>query len=47
MVALMFLANRETDRLLSCNDLMQILKHKLPSKIKTDEDLVSTIQNRH
>lgn len=52
MVALMFLAkerqaNRDTDRLLSCNDLVQILKHKLPSKIETDEDLVSTIQNRH
>ena len=52
MVALMFLAmerlaNRDTDRLLSCNDLVQIMKHKLPSKIKTDEDLVFTIQNRH
>ena len=52
MVALMFLAkerlaHRDTDRLLSCNDLVQILKHKLPSKIETDEDLVMTIQNRH
>lgn len=52
MVALMFLAkerlaHRDTDSLLSCNDLVQILKHKLPSKIETDEDLVMTIQNRH
>ena len=52
MVALMFLAkerlaHRDTDSLLSCNDLVQILKHKLPSKIETDEDLVTTIQNRH
>jgi SRSO17 transposase len=52
MVALMFLAkerlaNRDTDRLLSCNDLVQIMKHKLPSKIETDADLVVTIQNRH
>ncbi len=52
MVALMFLAkerlaHRNTDSLLSCNDLVQILKHKLPSKIETDEDLVMTIQNRH
>ncbi len=52
MVALMFLtkerlAHRNTDSLLSCNDLVQILKHKLPSKIENDEDLVMTIQNRH
>jgi hypothetical protein len=52
MVALMFLAkerlaHRETDSLLSCNDLVQILRHKLPNKIVTDADLVSTIQNRH
>lgn len=52
MVALIFLtterlANRNTDRLLSCNDLVRILKHKLPSTIETDEDLVTTIQNRH
>ncbi len=52
MVALMFLAkermaHRETDRLLSCNDLVQILRHKLPSKIESDADLVLTIQNRH
>lgn len=52
MIALMFLAkerlaHRDTDSLLSCNDLVQILRHKLPAKIETDADLVTTIQNRH
>lgn len=52
MIALMFLAkerlaHQETDSLLSCNDLVQILRHKLPNKIVTDDDLVSTIQQRH
>jgi SRSO17 transposase len=52
MVALMFLAkerlaHRETADLLSCNDLVEIMRHKLPRKIKTDADLVASIENRH
>ena len=52
MIALMFLAKQrieglDTHRLLSCQDIVEILKHKLPSKIHTDEDLVMTITNRH
>lgn len=52
MVALMFLAkerlaNRETADLLSCNDLVEIMRHKLPSKIQTDADLVASIEDRH
>lgn len=52
MVALMFLAkerlaNRETAELLSCNDLVEIMRHKLPSKIQTDADLAASIEARH
>lgn len=52
MVALMFLAkeclaNRETADLLSCNDLIEIMRHKLPTKIETDADLVASIEDRH
>ena len=52
MVALMFLAkermaHRETADLLSCNDLVEIMRHKLPSKIQTDDDLVASIVDRH
>jgi SRSO17 transposase len=52
MVALLFLAkerlaNRETANLLSCNDLVEIMRHKLPTKIETDADLVASIENRH
>jgi len=52
MVALMFLAkerlaHRETADLLSCNDLVEIMRHKLPTKIETDADLVASIENRH
>jgi SRSO17 transposase len=52
MVALMFLAKerlagRETHRLLSCQDIVEILQYKLPAKIQTDEDLVMTIAQRH
>lgn len=41
MIALMFLskerlAHRDTVSLLSCNDLVQILRHKLPAKIETE-----------
>ena len=52
MVALMFLAkerlaHRETAELLSCNDLVEIMRHKLPTKIDSDDDLVTMIENRH
>ena len=52
MVALMFLAkellaNRDTADLLSCNDLVEIMRHKLPSKVQTDADLVASIEDRH
>ena len=52
MIALMFLAKerlalRDTHRLLSCQDLVEILCYKLPSKIRTDADLVMTIVDRH
>jgi len=52
MIALMFLAkerlaNRETAELLSCNDLVEIMRHKLPTKIHTDADLVASIEDRH
>lgn len=52
MVALMFLAkerlaHRGTTHLLSCNDLVEIMRHKLPSKIETDDDLVAMIEDRH
>lgn len=52
MVALMFLAkerlaNRETAELLSCNDLIEIMRHKLPTRIETDDDLVTMIEDRH
>jgi len=52
MVALMFLAkerlaHRDTAELLSCNDLVEIMRHKLPTKIETDDDLVTMIENRH
>ena len=52
MVALMFLAKEriagsDTHRLLSCQDIVDMLRHKLPSKIQSDEDLVMSIANRH
>jgi hypothetical protein len=52
MVALMFLAkerlaHRETTRLLSCQDLVQIMCHHLPSKIANDESLIASIVDRH
>ena len=52
MVALMFLAKerlagRDTHRLLSCQDIVDILHYKLPAKIQTDEDMVMTIAQRH
>lgn len=52
MVALMFLAKerracRASADLLSCHDLVEIMRHKLPRKIETDADLVASIENRH
>ena len=52
MIAQMFLAkerlaHRETAGLLSCNDLVEIMRHKLPTKIETDDDLVAMIEDRH
>jgi SRSO17 transposase len=52
MVALMFLAkerlaHRDTADLLSCNDLVEIMRHKLPTRIETDADLVASIEERH
>ena len=34
------LARRETAGLLSRGDLLEIMRHELPAKIDTDEDLV-------
>lgn len=53
MIALMFLAkerlaHREiTASMLSCHDLIDILRHKLPSKVKTDDDMAEMITERH
>ena len=52
MIATMFLAkeriaHRDTADLLSCRDLVEIMRHKLPLKIATDEDLVASIADRH
>ncbi|MCP5227434.1 MAG: IS701 family transposase [Candidatus Accumulibacter sp.] len=52
MIATMFLAkerlaHRDTADLLSCRDLVEIMRHKLPLKIVTDEDLAASIANRH
>jgi SRSO17 transposase len=52
MVALMFLAKErlahsQTADLLSCNDLVEIMRHKLPRKIETDADLIASIEDRH
>jgi len=41
------LALRDTHRLLSCLDIVEMLRHKLPSKINSDEDLITSIQQRH
>lgn len=52
MIALMFLAkerlaNRKTAQLLSCRDVVEMLRHRLPRKIDSDEDLVQSITERH
>ena len=52
MIALMFLAkerlvHREiTASMLSCHDLIDILRHKLPSKVRTD-DMTAMSKERH
>jgi SRSO17 transposase len=52
MIATMFLAKerlalRDTAQLLSCEDVVQMIKHRLPSKIIDDDALVSQIVSRH
>jgi SRSO17 transposase len=52
MIATMFLAKermalRDTADLLSCRDLVEIMRHRLPAKITTDEDLAISITERH
>ena len=52
MIATMFLAkerlaNCDTADLLSCRDLVEIMRHKLPTKIVSDEDLAASIVDRH
>ena len=52
MIATMFLAkeriaHRDTAELLSCRDLVEIMRHRLPTKIVTDEDLAASIIDRH
>ena len=52
MIALMFLAkerlaNRDSAQLLSCRDVVEMLRHRLPRKIESDEDLVQSITERH
>jgi len=52
MIALMFLAKQrlahhDTAKLLSCRDIVEILHHRLPSKILTEDDLVRNLVERH
>lgn len=52
MIATTFLAkermaHRETAELLSCRDLVDIMRHRLPTKIVTDHDLAESIIDRH
>jgi SRSO17 transposase len=52
MIATLFLAkeriaHRDTAELLSCRDLVEIMRHRLPTKIVTDEDLAASIIDRH
>ncbi|MCK6412966.1 MAG: hypothetical protein L6Q55_11160 [Azonexus sp.] len=43
-----YLAHRNISAsMLSCHDLIDILRHKLPSKIKTDDDMAEMITERH
>ena len=52
MIATMFLAKerlalRETAKLLSCEDVVQMIKHRLPAKVVDDNTLVAQITLRH
>lgn len=52
MIATMFLAKerlalRDTAQLLSCEDVVQMIKHRLPTKVRDDDALVSQIVRRH
>ena len=52
MIATMFLAKerlalRDTAKLLSCEDVVQMIKHRLPSKVIDDDDLATQIVARH
>jgi SRSO17 transposase len=52
LIALMFLAkerlaNRDTAKLLSCRDVVEMLRHRLPWKINSEDDLVQSIVQRH
>jgi hypothetical protein len=33
--------------LLSCLDIVEMLRHKLPKKVQSDDDLATTIADRH
>jgi SRSO17 transposase len=52
MIATMFLAKerlalRDTAQLLSCEDVVQMIRHRLPSRVIDDDDVVSQIASRH
>jgi SRSO17 transposase len=52
MIAAMFLAKerlalRDTAKYLSCEDVVQMIKHRLPSKVIDDDDLAAQIVARH
>jgi SRSO17 transposase len=52
MIATMFIAKerlalRDTAQLRSCEDVVQMIRHRLPSKVIDDEDVVSQITSRH
>lgn len=38
---------RDTVQLLSCEDVVQMIRHRLPSKASGDEEIVSQIASRH
>ena len=52
LVAYLFLGKerlelRESHHFLSCLDVVEMLRHKLPSKMSSDQDLVASIAQRH
>jgi len=40
-------AHRDTAKLLSCHDQVEIMRHKLPNRIVTDKGLTTPIIDRH